>query len=89
MKTHQSSPPRGLTSVATGSQPASEAEPIPAALRRGLWQQSCTIRGALARAEYLRGTDNQHAQQVALAEELQRLATEAFNLADALENEGA
>ncbi len=87
MKNHQSSPPRALTSLATGSQPSDE--PLPAALRRGLWQQTCSIRGALARADYLRGTDNQHAQQVALAEELQRLTTEAFALADHLESEGA
>lgn len=88
MNTRQSSSTQRLTSVVPVPQPA--AAPLPEALQRGLMQQRCSLFGAERRAEALRhATTSQHAQQLALAEELQRLATEAFNLADHLEAVGA
>lgn len=80
MSTPSDRPSLRLTSAAP-----TDEDPLPAPLRRALWQQRCSIFGAGARADHIRGTDHQHAQQVALAEELQRLANEAFHLADALE----
>lgn len=82
---HQSDRPSLRLTSASVAPATGEPKPLPAALRRALWQQRCSLHGAFARADYLRTTENQHAQQVALAEELQRLATEAFNLADELE----
>lgn len=76
-----------LTSAAPAAH-SSEPEPIPAALRRALEQQRRSIFGAEQRAKNLQHTDGQHPQQVALAEELQRLANEAFALADTLEELG-
>jgi|KBSSwiStaDraftv2_1062776.scaffolds.fasta_scaffold08946_7 hypothetical protein len=84
MNTKQDRPSLRLTS-ASMAETSSEDRPLPDPLRRALWQQRCSIFGAYVRADHIRGTDNQHAQQVALAEELQRLANEAFALADHLE----
>lgn len=89
MNTRQPSTPPRLTSVSVVPQNQT-AVPLPEALQRALMQQRCSLFGAERRAESLRhATTSQHAQQLALAEELQRLATEAFNLADHLEAVGA
>ena len=69
-----------LTSAADGAQPSRKA------IDRALTQQHCSIHGAYVRALDLVRSDNEAALQYALAEELQRLTTEAFDLADALES---
>lgn len=89
MNTRQPSTPPRLTSVSAVPQ-IQAAAPLPEALQRALMQQRCSLFGAERRAEQVRvSSTNQHAQQVALAEELQRLATEAFNLADEVAAAGA
>ena len=88
MNTQNPTPFRHLTSVGSGSVPPPRPDPS-TPLTRALWQQRFSIIGAASRAEILRTAGkSRHAQQVALAEELQRLANEAFNLADVLETEG-
>jgi hypothetical protein len=73
-----------LTSSVDGPEPGVTPPP----LRRALEQQRCSLYGAQARAGRIPRTDGQAAQQLALAEELQRLTDEAFRLADILDSAG-
>jgi len=77
-----------VTSLTSSSAVGENDRVTPPQVRRALEQQRCSIFGAQARAGRIPRTDEQAAQQRALAEELQRLATEAFNLAEVLEEQG-